>query len=677
MRHGKLIAVVCTAVIVLSCQSEDSTGPSAKQPASIVGASGNNQTSRVGEALPSPLVVRVNDAAGEPLPSVTVSWAVSSGAASLSATSTATDANGEASVTVTVGTSVGAVTITASVGGLNPVTFTAGVLAGPAATMAKFSGDSQSAQVNTETAVPLVVRIADAFGNGVPSVSVAWSVAGGGGSLSQATSVTDADGLASTTLTLGTTAGANTVEAAVPGLTGSPVTFSATGTPGAAGQMEIVSGDNQLGVPGNPLADSLVVRVMDVYGNRVEGAAVAFDVIRGAGTANPVTDSTDSAGLARTSYTIPSDPRPAQQVFVAAGGATDTIMAEVVDDSSINAAFAEPVEGDGTPSYPFSTIQPGVDAAQSGDTVWVAAGTYADTVTVVKGVTLSGSPGATVSPPQGVFDAITVSTTERVLIRGLTIDTESEGITASNVFDLRVENSTFLNASVAIRAQNDSTVTGARARLEVCCSTFDGGTPVTMTSSIFANRDVDSFIGVSGGITVRRTTFSCIQIQSGRANAIVSNSDLDECGVWGGIRGIFLDKDSYLEITNNTIRNSTGSDSNFGIYFGGPQQPDSATGFITANSIVDYVQPSATNASAAAVYLDNNAMPVVQFNDIAGNAFAGLRATTTVVIDATCNWWGAPDGPSGNGSGSGDAVIGPVTFVPFATAPVKDTQICN
>jgi hypothetical protein len=71
--------------------------------------------------------------------------------------------------------------------------------------------------------------------------------------------------------------------------------------------------------------------------------------------------------------------------------------------------------------------------------------------------------------------------------------------------------------------------------------------------------------------------------------------------------------------------------------------------------------------------------PVVRFNDITGNAHAGLRiGPNQPAIDASCNYWGAADGPSGEGAGSGDAVVveaggAPPEFVPFAMAPIAGT----
>jgi hypothetical protein len=63
---------------------------------------------------------------------------------------------------------------------------------------------------------------------------------------------------------------------------------------------------------------------------------------------------------------------------------------------------------------------------------------------------------------------------------------------------------------------------------------------------------------------------------------------------------------------------------------------------------------------------------VIRLNDIAGNAHAGVHvsAQQAVVVTATCNWWGAADGPSGAGPGSGDALLGAASFAPWATAPV-------
>jgi hypothetical protein len=76
---------------------------------------------------------------------------------------------------------------------------------------------------------PLVVEVTDASGNPVSGVAVTFTVVSGGGTLTggvtQLVVTTNSQGLASTTLTLGSNAGTNTVAATAGTLTGSPMVF--------------------------------------------------------------------------------------------------------------------------------------------------------------------------------------------------------------------------------------------------------------------------------------------------------------------------------------------------------------------------------------------------------------------------------------------------------------------
>ena len=88
------------------------------------------------------------------------------------------------------------------------------------------SGDAQAGTAGQALVSPLrvVVTEGDVVQDGV---TVTWATTGGG-SLSPATSTTDASGIAVTTWTLGAGGGAQTATASVPGANGSPVTFTAT-----------------------------------------------------------------------------------------------------------------------------------------------------------------------------------------------------------------------------------------------------------------------------------------------------------------------------------------------------------------------------------------------------------------------------------------------------------------
>jgi len=85
--------------------------------------SGNNQSARLGQTLPQPLVVEVSNAQGTVAPGVAVDWKVTRGEATLNPATSTTNPLGRASTTVTVN-SVGAIEVQASVKGVAPVTFT-------------------------------------------------------------------------------------------------------------------------------------------------------------------------------------------------------------------------------------------------------------------------------------------------------------------------------------------------------------------------------------------------------------------------------------------------------------------------------------------------------------------------------------------------------------------------
>jgi len=89
--------------------------------AGVTIVSGNNQTIGVNTAS-APMVIHISDAFGNPVSGATVNWSAPAGA-TLSATSTTTDASGNTSVTLTSATPMVA-TVTASSGSLTAAVFT-------------------------------------------------------------------------------------------------------------------------------------------------------------------------------------------------------------------------------------------------------------------------------------------------------------------------------------------------------------------------------------------------------------------------------------------------------------------------------------------------------------------------------------------------------------------------
>jgi hypothetical protein len=180
--------------------------------------SGDAQTAPIGSALRDPLIVRVVDQFGNPVAGVTVNWEVESGTAN--PPSSVTLENGLAETSWVLGSSIGTQTARATSNDLegSPITFTATAGPGTADRLLLVSGNNQRGEPGSELDDPLVVRLIDADGNGIPNRAVSWVVGAGGGSVSATTSTTNDNGEAETRWTLGRGMGVNTLNAVVSGL---------------------------------------------------------------------------------------------------------------------------------------------------------------------------------------------------------------------------------------------------------------------------------------------------------------------------------------------------------------------------------------------------------------------------------------------------------------------------
>jgi plastocyanin len=227
--HGfplQLALLVTTVLPACGGDGDDGGTPPATTAIAKASNSGDGQTGRVGQPLPSPIQVVVTEA-GTPAVGVTVTWTTTAQGAFLAATSL-TDATGVASNSWTLGTVAGQQTAQASLSGASgsPVSFTATAAPDAATELEKVSGDEQVGEVGTQLPNPLIAKASDQFGNGVPGVAVSWSASDG--SVSAPSVLTDQGGASAVTVTLGGTEGPITIIASADVLSGSPQTFTAT-----------------------------------------------------------------------------------------------------------------------------------------------------------------------------------------------------------------------------------------------------------------------------------------------------------------------------------------------------------------------------------------------------------------------------------------------------------------
>jgi plastocyanin len=294
-----------------------SSGPTSNNTPAIAKtatASGDGQAAQVGTALAAALrvVVTVN---GTPQAGETVTWAAIGTGASVNPTQASTDANGVASTTWTLGTTAGTQTATASLAGAtgSPVTFTATATAAPVPVIAMTGTASGNGQTDSVTGtLPESLRVfVTLMGTAQAGDTVAWAALGTGAAVSPAKSVTNASGIATTSWTLGHTAGAQSATATLAGATGSPVTFGAVATAGAATQVGLLAGNNQTGVVGGKLSNALQVLVGDRFQNGVAGVAVTWQVTGGSATADSTSTTSNATGVAQTTLTLGNTAGPA------------------------------------------------------------------------------------------------------------------------------------------------------------------------------------------------------------------------------------------------------------------------------------------------------------------------------------------------------------------------------
>ena len=244
-----------------------------RTPTTLLKISGDTQNGAAGAVLTNPFVVEVRDDNGFALEEVLVTFTVTTGGGTLNTISTMTDANGRAESMLTLGRQPGQNTVTVTVAKLEPVTFIAIGEAIPQ-TLTKSSGDEQRGLAGAQLVAPFVVEVRDQNDSAFPGAVVTFAVTAGDGTLSTTRTMTDANGRAESTLTLGPNPGTNTVSVSVAGIE-EAVAFTAIGE--IKFDLSVPMGISLIHVP-------LRVRTVDGMAKPIESVADLYDALGGAAT---------------------------------------------------------------------------------------------------------------------------------------------------------------------------------------------------------------------------------------------------------------------------------------------------------------------------------------------------------------------------------------------------------
>ncbi len=365
----------------------------------------------------------------------------------------------------------------------------------------------------------------------------------------------------------------------------------------------------------------------------------------------------------------------------------------------------------------YSTIQAAVDAAAPGATINVDSGTYNETVTINKSLTLRGaqagvdarnSRGAEsiVYATQTVFDVHA----NDVTIDGFTIEGNDANIGAlqgagvlmrPSIHGTRVLDNIIQNNVTGIYLSNNSNTDQALIQHNLIQNNFETGNNWA-TTQWNGSRGIYTDGTVSGGYLT-----NCLIDSNTIGNFNFNAGDEDEGII--ALQALTAGKQFNITITNNALSYESkailatnvtnlvfmgNTVTNFKDGASGPVRFEGNANNVDIqyNSIYGNTGPGVA-ADSSGVAGDSSGF-VVNNNNIYQNDGIGLLTIASVYdgsVTATNDYWGSSTGPSGLGSGSGQAVWangksghgvtptgatgGSVTFSPWATAMINIAQI--
>jgi adhesin/invasin len=301
-------------------------------------------------------VLQLQDASGEDIArgGVVATVQISAGGGTLSGTTTATSTP-EGRVVFTdlaIRGSPGTRTLIFAADGFASATALVAVGVGAPASIESAGGGGGYAGGSTAPPTPPAVLVRDADGNPLPGIPVAFKVTAGGGSADGRTPVTGSDGVATVGgWTLGSKVGANTLQATISGLevSGSPVIFTATGTPGpvSAATSLVLADPAQISASTGSSSSTITVTARDAFENPISGLAVTLSAT---GTGNTLRQpgaptGSDGTTAGTLSATLPGDRVVSAEIDGVA----------VTQTATVRVSAGNPVAGQSSATVPGGT----------------------------------------------------------------------------------------------------------------------------------------------------------------------------------------------------------------------------------------------------------------------------------------------------------------------------------
>lgn len=271
-------------------------------PGSLTVVGGEGQRAPVDRRLSAPIAVQVVSRGGRPIAGVAVRFATADGG-SVEPVVDTSNTHGIARTAWTLGGLPGRQRLSPAVDGVG----TAPVVVAeadpiPANIRIALASEGAAGMVGGLVADPVVIRVTDTAGAALTDLPVTWTV-GDGGLMAEYDARTDSLGQARARWRLGKRAGLQAARA----LVGNPRTtpafvVTAVAHAAAPATARVVSGAGQSGEVGAELKKPIVVRIADVSGNPVPGAALLVRPVTG--TVADTLLAADSSGRVSVRWTL-------------------------------------------------------------------------------------------------------------------------------------------------------------------------------------------------------------------------------------------------------------------------------------------------------------------------------------------------------------------------------------
>jgi adhesin/invasin len=263
--------------------------------------------------------------------------------------------------------------------------------------------DTIRATVGSTVVTPLTVVVKNKAGSPIDSAVVTFAVTGGGGSVSAASVRTDVTGQATTSWTLGPTAGLQTASATATGLTS--VSFVAIAAAGAPATVTKAGGDAQSALAGTNVPVAPSVKVADALGNPLQNVLVTFVVASGGGSVTGGLANTNASGIATVGSWKLGGPIGANTLTATAGALTAvtfTATGTVGSASQVNITNTAPTLAAGqTFKLTAQALDANNNVVPNAAITWSTSNAAIATVDTGGTVTGVGSGNATITATSG------------------------------------------------------------------------------------------------------------------------------------------------------------------------------------------------------------------------------------------------------------------------------------